>query len=123
MTEIARERARSHPLGDRIDFRVGPAERRPLGDAFADVVLAFDSFDHWQDKPLGLAEVRRVLKPAGRFVVVKDGGVGDGREDGQAFLDELCHAGFEVARERRLQEEDVSFTMWQCRLSSDRGIA
>ena len=117
MIEIARERAASHPEGSRIDFREGPAEKLPVDDGFADVVFAFDSIDHWHDQERGLAEIRRVLKPAGQLFVVKDGGVPGGAEARGAFVDGLVASGFEVTSEQALAGEDVAFTMWQCRLT------
>ncbi|RLW69668.1 MAG: hypothetical protein B6D68_01770 [spirochete symbiont of Stewartia floridana] len=114
MVEIARERAASHPEGARIDFREGPAEKLPVDDASADIVLAFDSIDHWQNQERGLAEIRRVLKPGGQLAVVKDDGVSGGAEARRAFLDGLAASGFDVTSERAIEGEDVSFTMWLC---------
>jgi SAM-dependent methyltransferase len=114
MLEIAKERTASHPNRDRIEFRRGSAADLPCDDSSADVILAFDSFDHWPDKQLGLVEIRRVLRQNGRFVVVKDSDVPDGADTHQAFLTELNGAGFLVINERRITEDEVSFTMWVC---------
>ncbi len=114
MIEIALEKTASHPEAGRFEFRVGAAEELPVEDGVADLVLAFDSFDHWQDRTRGLVEVRRVLKPRGRFVVVKDGDLPGGVEARRAFLAELAGAGFEVQREDRIEQDGVSFTMWVC---------
>ena len=92
----------------------GAAENLPVDDDIADVVLAFDSFDHWRDRSRGLAEVRRVLRPQGRLVVVKDGGVPGGTGAKQAFVAALVGAGFEVDTERHIEADEVSFTMWIC---------
>ena len=86
----------------------------PIDDDYADVVFAFDSFDHWQDKAQGLAEVRRVLRQNGQFVVVKDGGVPGGAKARRAFVNDLAIAGFQAVTERRIKDGDVSFTMWIC---------
>jgi len=86
MLKIARERAVDHPEGHRIEFRKGPAESLPIDHDHADLVFAFDSIDHWHDKAAGLSEVRRVLRPAGRLVVVKDGGVPGGSKARREFL-------------------------------------
>jgi len=114
MIEIARDRASGHPAELRIEFRVGSAEDLPVGDNAADVAFAFDSFDHWQDKGRGLAEIRRILRPAGRFVVVKDGGVRGGAKARDAFVDALARAGFAVSKEQQISTGGVSFTMWVC---------
>lgn len=114
MLEIARERAASHKDRSRIAFRHGSAEKLPVDDTSADLVLAFDSFDHWQDTSRGLREIRRVLRPQGRLAVVKDGGLPGGKKARQGFLEELEAAGFQVISEQDLQGEDVSFTLWVC---------
>ena len=114
MIEIARERTAAHPHGARIEFRVGPAEALPVEDGLADVLLAFDSIDHWQDRGRGLAELRRVLKPRGQLVLVKDGSVPGGAEARRGLVDELSSAGFELLREEQLQEGEVTCTMWVC---------
>ena len=114
MVEIARERADTHPAKSRLEFRVGPARALPVEDELADAVFAFDSYDHWQDTTAGLAEVRRVLKMDGRFVVVKDGSVPDGQQVRSAFIDSLDAAGFTVEDERSLCGHGVSFSMWEC---------
>lgn len=114
MLEIARKRASEHPQGRRIEFREGPAEKLPVGDDHADLVFAFDSIDHWQDKAAGLAEVCRVLRAGGRLVVVKDGGVPDAAKGRREFLDEIARAGFATLDEQTLAEGDVNCTMWVC---------
>ncbi|WP_412069425.1 class I SAM-dependent methyltransferase [Rubrivirga sp. IMCC43871] len=114
MIEIAREQTAGHPACPRIAFHEGRAEQLPLDTASADVVLAFDSFDHWADKPRGLHEIRRVLRRHGRLAVVKDGGVPGGLHARKAFADLLTNAGFEVLREREIAEADVWFTLWEC---------
>jgi len=116
MLEIARERAAKHPHGKRIEFREGPAAALPVSDGVADLVLAFDSIDHWQDRDAGFAELRRVLRDRGRLVVVKDGGVPGGADARRAFLADLSRSGFGVDEERSLCEGEVACTMWQCSL-------
>ncbi len=107
MIEIAEERRGDSPLR----LLVGAAEALPVEDSSFDVVLAFDSYDHWKDPPRGLAEVRRVLRPGGRFFVVKDGGVPALR----SFTAQVRAAGFRVENEAQIEAEDVVFTLWRCR--------
>jgi SAM-dependent methyltransferase len=45
-------------------------ERLPYDDAYFDRVLAIHVLEHLPDLPRALAEVRRVLKPGGRFAIV-----------------------------------------------------
>lgn len=114
MLEIAKAKTEKHKAAGRIAYYEGSAENLPVKDNTADVVLAFDSFDHWDDPARGLQEVRRVLKPSGQFVVVKDDGVPQHREAKNAFIQALHGAGFDVLEEERLQSESVTCTRWIC---------
>jgi ubiquinone/menaquinone biosynthesis C-methylase UbiE len=114
MIAIARERASEHPHGRRIEFVVAPAERCPLESDVADVVLAFDSIDHWADRLAGLREVGRLLRSGGRLAVVKDGAVPGATGAKRGLLADLARAGFAVREERVLAEGDVTCTMWIC---------
>lgn len=114
MLEIARERAASDPNGARIEFREGSAECLPVEAAAADLVFAFDSFDHWQNKALGLAEVRRILQPEGRLVAVKDDAVPGGSSARMVLDDALALAGFAECTKQNIAADGVSFTMWIC---------
>jgi ubiquinone/menaquinone biosynthesis C-methylase UbiE len=49
----------------------GTAERLPLGDGSATVAWAVASVHHWADVDAGLAELRRVLAPGGRLLLVE----------------------------------------------------
>lgn len=50
---------------------VGHAERLDLPDASFSKIVCYDSVHHWSDQSGGLAEVRRVLEPGGRCVLVE----------------------------------------------------
>jgi ubiquinone/menaquinone biosynthesis C-methylase UbiE len=117
MLEIAREKTADHPAGDSVEFRLGSAENLPIDDDFADFVFAFDTFDHWRDKERGLVEVHRVLRPDGRFVVVKDFVLPDAKDLGLAFVEMLTRFGFALLSEHFIEAEGVSFTMWVSALS------
>lgn len=117
MVEIAREQTVNHVAADRITFHEGTAESLPVSDAAADIVLAFDSFDHWKDQAQGLKEVRRVLTANGRFIVVKDGGLPNGSNAKQAFKAALEKAGFAIAEEKNITEGEVNCTRWVCVLN------
>ncbi len=54
-----------------IEWIEGSAEHVPLPDRSATVVWALATVHHWADVPAGLAEVRRLLRPGGRFLVVE----------------------------------------------------
>lgn len=52
-----------------IDWRVGSAEAIPIGDEAVHGVVATLTTHHWRDLKAGFAEVARVLKPGGNFVL------------------------------------------------------
>ena len=117
MVEIARERAAAHPHGARIEFREGSAESIPVEAAAADLVFAFDSYDHWQDKARGLAEVRRILRIGGRLVVVKDDAVPGGSAARAAFREALAVAGFAECIKKNIAADGASFTLSICEVA------
>lgn len=112
MVEIAQERLVAHPRRHAIEIRQGAAESIPVDDSSVDVVLAFDSFDHWNDRQAGAREVSRVLRPGGRLVVVKDAGVPQEEGDAQAMKALFRDEGkLELASETRIEAEGVAFTL------------
>lgn len=70
MIEVAEEK--SAKAGLEIDFRVGLIEAIPFADHVFDLVTSSLMLHHLPDdlKRTGLAEIRRVLKPGGRFVAM-----------------------------------------------------
>ncbi|GAA3014839.1 class I SAM-dependent methyltransferase [Actinokineospora diospyrosa] len=66
MVEVALRNARA--LGLDVDGRVADAERLPYDDNTFDLVVGHAVLHHIPDLPTAFAEVRRVLKPGGRFV-------------------------------------------------------
>jgi arsenite methyltransferase len=54
---------------DNVEFREGTAESLPVEDGWADVVISNGVLNLMPDKNLGLAEMARVLKPAGRLQI------------------------------------------------------
>jgi ubiquinone/menaquinone biosynthesis C-methylase UbiE len=70
MLEVARRKAAKRGLD--IDFRVAAIEHLPFGDAQFDVVLSGFMLHHLPEVVIrsGIAEVRRVLTPGGRFLAV-----------------------------------------------------
>ena len=69
---IAVARDKGERAGLDIDYRVASVEALPLPDASVDVVLSSLMMHHLPGelKQQGLAEVRRVLKPGGRLLIV-----------------------------------------------------
>ncbi len=66
MIEHARSVLRA---GSRINFQQSTAERLPFPDAQFDLVFSTMTFHHWSDQRKGIAEVARVLSPAGRWLL------------------------------------------------------
>lgn len=60
--------------GRNLSFREGTAHDLSLPDASRDWVLTTESYHHWSRKPQSLDEVRRVLRPGGRFWLVEAAG-------------------------------------------------
>jgi ubiquinone/menaquinone biosynthesis C-methylase UbiE len=115
MVEIAHARLAGHPAVDRIELHVAPAHRLPVEASTIDVVLALDSYDHWgAHQHDGLAEVRRVLAPGGRLVIVKDASVPYAATARQALLDALTAEGFAHRIEQEIETDGIAFTRWIC---------
>lgn len=66
MIEVAR--ADDEISNDRIDWRCGDACRLDFDDAEFDLCLCIQGLQHVADRERALKEIRRVLKPSGRFV-------------------------------------------------------
>lgn len=57
--------------GRRADYRQGSAEQLPLDDDSVTIAWSLATVHHWHDLDAGLAEVRRVLRPGGRFLALE----------------------------------------------------
>lgn len=68
MLDIARRRAAD--LGRRVDLREGDAHHLPFGDASFDTVVCTFSLCNIPDPHQAVGEMRRVLRPGGRLVLV-----------------------------------------------------
>jgi ubiquinone/menaquinone biosynthesis C-methylase UbiE len=68
MLRLARIVTRDHPP---IIWVLGSAESLPVQEHSATVVWSVATVHHWADVTAGLAEVRRVLAPGGRFLVIE----------------------------------------------------
>jgi ubiquinone/menaquinone biosynthesis C-methylase UbiE len=49
----------------------GPAERLPFADSVFDGILVVDAFHHFSNQQRAIEEMLRVLRPAGRMVIVE----------------------------------------------------
>ena len=52
-----------------LSFVEGDARRIPLADASADVVVSFETIEHFFEHDAFLAETRRILRPGGRLII------------------------------------------------------
>jgi ubiquinone/menaquinone biosynthesis C-methylase UbiE len=62
--EVCRKRM---PSGE---FHVGQAESLPFSDSCFDMVTCLGSLEHFLDQPAALLEMKRVVKPDGRLVIL-----------------------------------------------------
>ncbi|MEC5319635.1 class I SAM-dependent methyltransferase [Brenneria populi subsp. brevivirga] len=69
MLAVVAETAEQKGLAN-IRTRQGVAESLPFADASADIVISRYSAHHWHDVGQALREIRRVLKPGGRVVMM-----------------------------------------------------
>ena len=103
-----------------VRYREGTAEAVPIPDGSATVVWSLATVHHWCDLDAGLREVRRVLRPSGRFLAVErwaepgaSGHASHGWTEDQAQLfAERCRAagfsGVEVDRHPRPRRSVLS---------------
>ncbi|MFI8930943.1 SAM-dependent methyltransferase [Streptomyces sp. NPDC053474] len=72
-SQLARcqERRTVHPAADRVEFAYGNAMALEHTDASFDAAWSIDCVPHLSDRPLGLREAHRVLKPGGRFLLTE----------------------------------------------------
>lgn len=54
-----------------VSWSQGSAEALPVADGWATVVWSLKTVHHWKDVTAGLAELRRVLAPSGRLLVIE----------------------------------------------------
>lgn len=72
MRRILRVRSLAHGGPWRISVCDGAAEHLPIADASADAVFTVNTMHHWSDLDRALFEIRRVLRPGGRVVLVDE---------------------------------------------------
>lgn len=70
MVAVVREAATARGLADRISTIQAPADAVPFPDAHFDLVATRYSAHHWLDVEASLREMRRLLAPGGRLLVI-----------------------------------------------------
>lgn len=122
MIELARRRAAQAGVGTR--FEVGVIEALPYPADHFDVVLSSLMLHHLPDalKRRGFAEIRRVLKQAGRFVAVDFGAT-----PGEGFGHILCvlglRTGWDHAERLREMLREATFDAVEMGPTGHRGLA
>ena len=71
MLEVAERKARSYSGRTKLAFQVADAQDLPFPDASFDVVTVAFGVRNLPDRAANFAEVMRVLKPGGRYVVLE----------------------------------------------------
>lgn len=96
---IAIARRRSTDFAN-VEFVAAGAEDLPFGDATFDRVWTIHAFHHWEDRPVGIAECLRVLRPGGLLLIVESDTKSDHGLDqmrASEVADSLRSAGFDSA--------------------------
>ncbi len=116
MIRIARQQTTDHPAQERIELLECGADALQLDDALVTVAMSINSLHHWDDIAGGLAELMRVLVPAGRLYVAEDHDIqemhGWRADDVQAAL---ATAGFVEGSVRVLTEDEVVLDLHHAR--------
>jgi len=70
MAIAASRKAHAAAAHDRARFTCADSEHLPFADASFDAVTCSNSFHHYPDQPRCIREMRRVLRPGGRLMVI-----------------------------------------------------
>jgi len=112
------------PLGN-LQFGLAKAEALPFDDASQDVVLSSFLLDRLEDPGEGIREIRRVLRPGGRMVLVSPLNFSQGKHWEQYYppikiFKMLIGLGFKILdwEEKMVLEEPLdchgNMVQWQC---------
>src|SRR5437773_3226380 len=71
MLDLVRARASKEPLGERFEAHAADGQALPFADASFDRVVAGFTIRNYGDLAAGLRELRRVLRPGGRAVLIE----------------------------------------------------
>jgi SAM-dependent methyltransferase len=77
-----------------ITISDGAAEAIPVKDRGADAVMAVNTMHHWTDPDEATAEIARVLRPGGRFVLVDEDFEDPSHPDAEHFAEHGGRHGF-----------------------------
>lgn len=71
MLEVGRQKIAKKQLGDKIEMVIGDSENLPFADSSFDAITVAFGVRNFETLELGLAEILRVLKPNGIFVILE----------------------------------------------------
>ncbi|TPJ75509.1 methyltransferase domain-containing protein [Mesorhizobium sp. B2-5-13] len=69
LSDEAVEHAQGGYVAPNLRYQQGDARKLPLGDASVDVVVSFETLEHFLEHDLFIAEVQRVLRPDGFLIL------------------------------------------------------
>ncbi|MDD1778455.1 MAG: methyltransferase domain-containing protein [Candidatus Helarchaeota archaeon] len=78
--EFAKKRAMEKKIAEKIEFKLGNAEKMPFEDNSIDFLVSTLSLHHWENPSVILKEIYRVLKENGVFLIF------DFRRDSRKFF-------------------------------------
>lgn len=69
--EMMEEAQKKFPQGndDIVSFKQSPAEKLPVDNSFADIVVSTNAFHFFRNKEVALQEMKRVLKQDGKLII------------------------------------------------------
>jgi ubiquinone/menaquinone biosynthesis C-methylase UbiE len=70
MIRLAGQTNRKQVKRGRVVLNRASASALPVPAGSMDLVTAFDTINFWDDYPVAMGEIRRVLKPGGRFYII-----------------------------------------------------
>jgi ubiquinone/menaquinone biosynthesis C-methylase UbiE len=95
---IGRAKKKARKKGVEVNFQTAAAQSLPFQDAAFDVVLSTVMLHHLphEARPMCISEIRRVLRPGGRLLVIDFGGSADQRKSLAGRLH--AHAHFDLTQ-------------------------
>lgn len=71
MLSVARKKIEGNPISDKVSFIKGDSEQLPFEDNSFDAITVSFGIRNFETLEKGLAEILRVLKPKGKFVILE----------------------------------------------------
>jgi ubiquinone/menaquinone biosynthesis C-methylase UbiE len=72
MVEYSKKLNRKLVAEDRVEIREGSVEKTSFPDNFFDLITAIETYYFWPVLPDALREIKRVLKPKGKLLIVNE---------------------------------------------------